>query len=119
MSPAFAGTRCRGFDAELMWDCGGRYKIASGTRSLIDAIANDGGFEIRLSTPVAAVDQDGDTVSVRMRDGQLLTARAAVVAVPINTLDAIEFTPELSAAKRAMAAEGQSSGLQDLDPRPR
>ncbi len=98
-----------GFDAQLMWDCIARYKIATGTKSLVDAIAADGGFETRLSTPVSSVEQDADRVAVRTRDGETLVAKTVIVAVPVNTLRNIEFTPELSAGKQAIATEGQSS----------
>ena len=84
-----------------MFDCGGRYKIATGTRSLVEAIAADGGFPVRLETAVAAVEQDGGGATVRTRDGEQLEAAAVIVAVAVNTLAAIEFAPELSPAKRA------------------
>jgi monoamine oxidase len=98
-----------GYDADLLWDCAARYKIATGTKSLVEAIATDGGFELRLSTPVASIEHDDTGVVVRTRDGETFDARAVVVALPVNALKTIEFTPELSGGKRAMATEGQSS----------
>jgi monoamine oxidase len=98
-----------GFDSRLMFDCVGRYKIARGTRALAAAIAADGGFEVRLGSPVAAVERDARAVAVRLRDGDMLTAGAAVVAVPVNTLAAIAFEPPLAPVKQAMVGAGQSS----------
>ncbi len=94
---------------QLMMDCIARYKIATGTRSLVEAIAADGGFEFRLGTPVAAVEQDERAAAVRTRDGETVEARVVVVAVPLNVLRTIEFTPTLSEGKQAAAGEGQSS----------
>ena len=98
-----------GYSFQLMMDCIARYKIVTGTRSLVEAIAADGGFEIRYETPVAAVEQSGDAVAIRTRSGGTIEARAAVVAVPVNSLGAIDFAPALSDGKQSVAAEKQSS----------
>jgi monoamine oxidase len=98
-----------GFSFQHMMDCIARYKIVTGTRSLVEAIAADGGFEVRFETRVAAIQQDEAEVAVRTQDGETIEGRAAVVAVPLNTLKGIEFTPALAEGKRAAAAEGQSS----------
>ena len=98
-----------GWSAERMLGCSSRYKIAGGTRSLVEAIASDGSFTIRPSAPVAAVEADRDGVVVRLVDGEALAARAVVVAVPLNILASVEFTPALSAGKREAAKTGQSS----------
>ena len=98
-----------GFSFQHMMDCIARYRIVTGTKSLLEAIAAEGRFETRLETPVAAVEQDEAGVAVHTREGETIQARAAVVAVPLNTLKAIEFTPALSEGKRRAAADGQSS----------
>jgi len=98
-----------GFSFQHMMDCIARYKIVTGTKSLIEAIATDGRFEIRLETQVSAVEQDEAGVAVHTQGGEMIEARAAVVAVPLNTLKAINFTPALSDGKRTAATEGQSS----------
>ena len=58
---------------------------------------------------MSAVEQGDDGVSVTTRDGETFTAKVVVVAVPLNVLGRIEFTPELSDLKRAAALEGQAS----------
>jgi monoamine oxidase len=98
-----------GFDTELAWECTEGYVISTGATSLIDAIAADGDFDIKLQSPVEAIEQSPTRVEVRLRDGERLEARAVVVAVPINTLGQIGFAPELSPRKRAMASERQAS----------
>ncbi|GAF48207.1 monoamine oxidase [Rhodococcus wratislaviensis] len=96
-----------GFDINAVFDTVGRYKLKNGTRSLIQAIADDSSAEIRLSTPVAAVEQSDDGVVVTTRQGDTLRARYVVVAAPLNTFGAIDFSPPLSAAKQAGISEGQ------------
>ena len=98
-----------GHSFQLMMDCIARYKIVTGTRSLVEAIVGDGGFDVRLETPVAAVEQGEQGAAVRTRDGETIEARAAIVAVPLNVLGGIDFTPGLSDGKGAAAEEGQSS----------
>jgi monoamine oxidase len=83
-------------------------KFGNGTKSLADALAGDGEAELRLSAPVARIDQTDDGVTVTTRAGEALSAAAAVVAVPLNTWRDIEFGPALSELKRQAAAEGQT-----------
>jgi monoamine oxidase len=98
-----------GWDGMLWFDAVGRYKLRDGTRSLVEALAEDGGGEIALSSPVARVEDDGARVTVTTRDGSRHRARAAVLAVPVNVLDDIEIAPGLNAGQRAAAEEGQAS----------
>jgi pseudooxynicotine dehydrogenase len=98
-----------GYSLKLTQYTGGRVTLGTGTRGLVEAIASQARFETRLETPVAAVRQRGDRVEVETRGGELVEASVAVVAVPLNTLHAIEFEPGLSEGKLAGIALGQSS----------
>ncbi len=88
---------------------GGRVTLPTGTGSLLRAIAGGAEFQTRLETPVAAITQTASAVEVQTRSGEILAARAVVVAVPLNTLGAISFEPELSPGKVAGIALGQAS----------
>lgn len=83
-------------------------KFEQGTKSLIDAMIEEAGAEVRLSTPVARVDQDADGVTVTTRAGDRLRASAVVVATPVNTWKDIEFSPPLNAAKSEVAQTGHA-----------
>src|SRR5262249_4912949 len=72
-------------------------------------IAGGAPVETRLSTPVAAVGQGGGQVEVETRAGEVLPARAVVVAVPLNALSGIAFDPPLDERKQAGIALGQAS----------
>ncbi len=98
-----------GYSLALTQYTGGRVTLADGTGALLHAIAAAAPFPSRLSTPVAAVRQEGDRVAVQTRAGELLHTRAAIVAVPLNTLGRIEFEPALSVGKRQAIALGQAS----------
>ena len=98
-----------GWDALTMLDAVARYKLAAGTRGLLDAMLADGRPDVLLATPVATVERDDHAVAVTARDGRRFSARAAIVTVPLNALRAVEFRPALSGLKNAAIAEGQAS----------
>jgi len=98
-----------GYSLELTQFTGGRVTMVGGTRALLDAIASAAPFERRLGTAVAAITQRGDRVEVETREGSGFTARAVVVAVPLNAVGAIEFAPALPDDKLAAIALGQAS----------
>ena len=98
-----------GNSLELTQQTGGRVTIVGGTGALLEVIAGVAPFELRLGAPVAAVNRGEDRVEVATRDGPEYAARAVVVAVPLNALGAIEFTPALSEDKRSAIELGQAS----------
>jgi monoamine oxidase len=98
-----------GYSLALTQFTGGRVTIVQGTRALLDAIAAAAPFEQRLGAAVASVTQREDHVEVETRDGEVYLARTSVVAVPINVLGAIAFSPPLSESKRQAIALGQAS----------
>jgi monoamine oxidase len=98
-----------GYSLALTQYTGGRVTLTKGTRGLLDAIAGGAAYETRLGMPVAAVRRRGAGVEVETRAGRLFPAARAVVAVPLNTLGAIEFSPGLSELKQEGIAVGQAS----------
>ncbi|MFL6049167.1 MAG: flavin monoamine oxidase family protein [Gaiellales bacterium] len=98
-----------GYSLALTQYTGGRVTLTRGTRGLLEAIATGARYETRLGTPVAAVRRRGDGVEVETRAGELLPAARAVLAVPLNTLPAIEFEPALSELKLEGIALSQAS----------
>jgi monoamine oxidase len=98
-----------GYSLALTQFTGGRVTIARGTGALLASIADGAPFERRLSAEVVAVGRRNGEVEILAADGSGCAARAVVVAVPVNALEAIEFDPPLSEGKRAAIALGQSS----------
>jgi pseudooxynicotine oxidase len=97
------------YDAALMLESNGRWTIARGTRSLVDAIAADVAGELRLRTVVDRISQTEQGVTITTSGGDIAAA-AGVVAVPLNTLGSIAFDPPLAPLKQEAAATG-SVGL--------
>jgi monoamine oxidase len=97
-----------GGSLELAEDAGGRFTFGSGTDGLIGAIALQAPFAQWLSTPVDSLAPVSDGIEVRTRTGDVLRARACVLAVPLNVLPHIAIEG-LSPAKRDAIALGQAS----------
>jgi monoamine oxidase len=98
-----------GYSLALTQYTGGRVTLAEGTGALLRAIATAAPVETRLASPVAAVRAGRERVEVETRAGEVVAGSAAVVAVPLNVLGAIEFEPPLSEGKREGIALGQAS----------
>lgn len=98
-----------GYSLALTQYTGGRVTLPAGTGALLAAIASAAPVETRLETPVAAVRVRGERVEVETRAGELHEAAIAVVALPLNVLDAIEFEPTLPEGKQKAIAAGQVS----------
>lgn len=97
------------WDTALDLEAAATYRIAGGTRALVDHIAADTTADIRLDTTVVAVDEADGRVLVTTAAGDVVTASAVIVTVPINALPAITFTPELPDAQSAVVDAGQAS----------
>lgn len=87
------------------FETAGVWPIEGGTKRLIDAILGESNAELRLSTPVASVEDDGSAVTVTTRAGETIRARAAVIALPLNTLGDITISPDVPRAARTMIDE--------------
>lgn len=84
-------------------------KLATGTRSLIDAIASQATLaDIRLRSHVQRVAQTNDGVRVEMADGNVVVARTALITLPMNVLGSVRFEPTLSEIKRAATTQRQA-----------
>merc|ERR1712045_141189 len=91
----------------------GRYLIEGGSGRLVSAMLDDAHADVRLETHVTAVEEVGNRIVVTTDDGQRITAEAVVVALPLNVLHTVKFTPPLSEVKQKIASEGHAAeGIQ-------
>lgn len=98
---------CAGWDYDAFFDAESHYRIEGGTIALINALIEDSGAEVKLATPVAAIEQSKQGVKVTTDDDDVITAGAVVMTVPINTYKFIDFSPALSAEKNRIYQQGQ------------
>jgi monoamine oxidase len=85
------------------------YKIEGGTAALAESILRDSGAGIDYGFTVAGISDDGGSVTVRSSDGRTISARSAIVTVPLHVLPCIAFDPPLPPAKTDGARRGQVS----------
>ncbi len=86
----------------------GQIMIEEGTIAFLQPILDAAACELRLETPVAAVEQSADRVIITTRAGESISAEAVVVTVPLNVLHDIAFEPSLSELKQGGIALGQA-----------
>ena len=88
-----------GFSSNFMWDNLGRFRLERGTESLINSMISDSTARVELNQPVARISQTRDGVEVVTQGGLRHRAKAAVIALPLNVLSKVAFSPRLSSVK--------------------
>lgn len=83
------------------------FKIAGGTQSLADAIANETAADFRLGVDVRRVEQSVDGVRLIAADGAEYLAADVIVTVPLHALRRIEFTPPVTQTRAEAVERGQ------------
>ncbi len=99
-SCAYGGGRMEGMIDKLA------HTLAPGASALVERMVAASGAELAMDATVTCVAQDETGIQVGAADGRKWSARYAIVAVPLNTLGAIGFTPGLDRFKAAAAARG-------------
>ena len=87
---------------------------AGGWSSLAGAMASQSDAELLLGTRLVAVDQDDAGVTCTTADGAAIRAAALILAVPINCLPPISFTPPLPAATAEGAGANAGAAVKVL-----
>lgn len=77
-------------------------RVVGGSQRLSERMAAGLGERVRLGSPVRALSQDGDAVTVRTADGQHVRAAHAIVAVPPPLQAQIHVSPALPADRAAL-----------------
>ena len=85
--------------------------VVGGMRRFPEAMAAELGDDLRLSTPVAAIDLDGPEAEVRSEAGERFRASLVISAVPFTTLRRVPITPGLQ-GEQAMAVQAMPYGRQ-------
>ncbi len=95
------------YSVDTLWAANGGFRLVGGTSGLVRAFRADlGAAEVRTDAPVIGVAHAPGRVVVRTRDGAEMLARACVMAVPVNGLRDVAFTPDLSAGRRRLLGQG-------------
>ena len=98
-----------GWNAVVFKDTAARYKFSNGTGALVNAIVDDGGFDVVTNAQAATITQGPDGVTVHTSNGDTYQGRLGIITVPMNVMNTVEFKPPLSPVKRE-AAEVKHAG---------
>lgn len=94
---------------QLLFEACASFKLADGTKALLDAMAAQTTADIRLNSRVRGISSGADGARVELTTGEVVTARQVIVTLPLNILNSIDFTPALPSDLTAVAREGQAS----------
>jgi len=77
-----------------------RHTLVQGASVLVERMVARSGAELRLGTAVDRIEQAVGGVRVIAGQGEQFSARSAIVCVPLNALQSIEFVPPLRPRQR-------------------
>lgn len=80
--------------------------VQGGVTQLAERAAAASGADIIMGDAVERLDDLTDAIQATLTSGRIVTAKAALVTVPINTLSQIRFSPPLSPPQAALRAKG-------------
>lgn len=109
VSSALRWTSAAGGNWPLMHEASATYRVVGGMTEFVSKIAADVRGDIRLSTTVTRVEQNERGATVTLQDGTQFSATNVVVTLPINIIDAIEFSPPLSESWQRVNTEKVAS----------
>lgn len=85
------------------------YKIVGGTAALAEAILADSGVGVEYGFTADRVHDSGTSVCIRSTDGRTVRGRSAIITIPLQAMQTVNFEPPLSAAKTEGLRLGQVS----------
>lgn len=94
---------------EVTHQASATYRLADGTHSLVSAIADDSGAEIRIDAPVSSIDHSKNKATVTYGAGNVVEASRVVVTLPQNILSQLAIRPGLPQAKVQPSMEKAAS----------
>jgi monoamine oxidase len=82
------------------------YTVRGGVRSVAEGAAHASGAVLVLGDPVERLAETDLGVSVTLASGRVLQAKTALVALPLNCLNQIRFSPPLNRAQQDLRQVG-------------
>ncbi|MBL9045812.1 MAG: FAD-dependent oxidoreductase [Tabrizicola sp.] len=82
------------------------HTITGGIQGVAEAAARESGATVILSDPAERLTQDVAGVRLTLASGRVLTAKAAIVALPVNALEQVRFEPSLPKPQAHVRRQG-------------
>ncbi|MGB1882955.1 MAG: flavin monoamine oxidase family protein [Gammaproteobacteria bacterium] len=98
-----------GWNYDAFADAESHYRIEGGTLALINHLVEDSGCDVRFNQVVTAIEHGPNGVQLTTHSGQRLSARAAVLTLPLNCYRDVSFSPALPTRKQQWLKEGMIS----------
>ena len=86
-----------------------KFKLTEGMRGIYERIAADLRADIRLNTPVTAIEHRADAARITLHDGSTVDSDAVIVTAPLGSLKNLDFSPGLSAPQQKVVDDGFNS----------
>lgn len=83
-----------------------RHTLVPGAGMLAERMIASSRAHLELNAPVSTIEQEHEGVTATCATGSRVKARAAICCMPLNALEAVAFTPDLSREKRQAIALG-------------
>lgn len=93
----------------LMHEASAVFRLAGGTRGLVEKIVADTEADIRTGTEVTRIEHDTDGAVVTTAGGDRIAAGKVVLTLPQNLLGDLDVSPGLCAEKKDATTEGTAS----------
>lgn len=84
------------------------FTVQGGTTALAQGAARSSGAVVHLGDPVERLADLGTHVQATLASGRVLTGKTALVALPLNALSQIRFTPDLTLAQQTLRRRGHA-----------
>jgi monoamine oxidase len=97
------GKLAAGFDAKLQELA---FTVQDGVTGLVEAAACASGADLVLGDPAERLTEGPEGVRLTLASGRVLRARTALVALPLNCLNQLRFTPPLNKEQNALRQLG-------------
>jgi monoamine oxidase len=82
-------------------------RFRGGPSAVAKGVARELDGHVRLGSPVGSIEDAGDKVRVRLRDGTTEVGEHVIVAVPLTSQQELRFDPELPEFRRRALAEAR------------
>ena len=98
-----------GWNYDAFADAETHYQIETGTQGLVGKLVGDSGCDVRLNTVIEHIEHTPGRVRLTIEDGEFVTAKAAVLTIPLNCYADASFSPSLPVRKQRWIDEGMIS----------
>lgn len=93
----------------LMHEASAIFRLADGTRALVEAVAADSDADIRRGCRVESITHNDQGAQVICENGRFIDARRVVITLPQNLIHQLPITPELPQDKITPSIEKTAS----------